>query len=273
MEQEQVYKYDAQKHELEISGKSITALDMERIQLLNFPVVYHINIHDTSITELPNIVDYQLIMPKMNNVTSIAVVNSNLTNINVQFVCAFSRLKTLDLHNNQITEISDDFLYSDNTRNIEILNLSHNELKAIPEVFERLQFLIYIDFSYNKLTKLPKSLAYYTGLNRNIIIILNNNLFREIPIFLLKPQKNINPKLIRFVHDMANNNMMRKFKTTILPKILHSLALIPNSILGYMLYNHMIHINNMHLTYNDITPDDIEDLSIFSLPIILQLMT
>lgn len=199
----ETYKYDAEKHILEISGKSITALDISRIQALNAPAVYHINIHDTAIADLPNLFNYPMLMTKLEHVTSLAVINSDLISIPVHFVGAFPALKILNLQNNQIATIPVelfDGVFLENLANLDLFNISNNQLTNIPEEFANIRYLTHINLGNNKLTTLPQSLAYYANLNRKITINLRDNYFREIPLFLLKPQKNVDKNLVDFIN-------------------------------------------------------------------------
>lgn len=194
----EIYSYDAKTYTLEITGNAITALDMTRIQELNAPAVYTINIHDTSIKELPNMFIYPMLMLKWENVTSIALPNNALTTLPSNFVGAFPQLKQLNLQNNKIATIPTelfDGVYLENMANLELLNMSNNALTHIPDEFAKLKYLILIDFSNNRLTSLPQSLAYYSQLYRRVLINLNKNEFREIPLFLLKPLQNYSKKI------------------------------------------------------------------------------
>jgi len=216
------YEYDEKTHTLEISGESITALDIERIRGLNPNAVYKIYIHDTLITDLPNLFNYVNVLSMFENVDTLQLPNNKLTTIPTIFVGALPRLKRIDLENNKITHIPTelfDGIYIENLQNVEILNLSNNELTEVPDAFSKLPYLVYIDFSNNKLSALPTSLDYYSRLNRRIGINLNNNKFHDIPLFLLKPQENINDTLKHIVYSITHSFKWKKNLTTILSKI------------------------------------------------------
>ncbi|XP_012728550.2 protein flightless-1 homolog [Fundulus heteroclitus] len=79
-------------------------------------------------------------------------------------------LSVLDLSYNQLTEIPRDL---ENSRNMLVLNLSHNGIESIPnQLFINLTDLLYLDLSDNKLDSLPPQMRRLVHLQT---LILNNN--------------------------------------------------------------------------------------------------
>ena len=75
-----------------------------------------------------------------------------------------------DLSFNQLTEIPRDL---ENSKNMLVLNLSHNGIDAIPnQLFINLTDLLYLDLSDNKLDSLPPQMRRLVHLQT---LILNNN--------------------------------------------------------------------------------------------------
>lgn len=75
-----------------------------------------------------------------------------------------------DLSYNQLTEIPRDL---ENSRNMLVLNLSHNSIDSIPnQLFINLTDLLYLDLSDNKLDSLPPQMRRLVHLQT---LILNNN--------------------------------------------------------------------------------------------------
>lgn len=75
-----------------------------------------------------------------------------------------------DLSYNQLTEIPRDL---ENSRNMLVLNLSHNGIDSIPnQLFINLTDLLYLDLSDNKLDSLPPQMRRLVHLQT---LILNNN--------------------------------------------------------------------------------------------------
>lgn len=75
-----------------------------------------------------------------------------------------------DLSHNQLTEIPRDL---ENSRNMLVLNLSHNGIDSIPnQLFINLTDLLYLDLSDNKLDSLPPQMRRLVHLQT---LILNNN--------------------------------------------------------------------------------------------------
>lgn len=75
-----------------------------------------------------------------------------------------------DLSYNQLTEIPRDL---ENSRNMLVLNLSHNGIDSIPnQLFINLTDLLYLDLSDNKLDSLPPQMRRLVHLQN---LILNNN--------------------------------------------------------------------------------------------------
>ena len=210
------YDYDGKTRTLEITGESITALDIERIRRLSVNNVYKIYIHNTSITDLPNLFNDVNVLSMFENVNILKLSNNKkLTTIQAAFVGAFPRLKQLEMTNNKITHIPTELfsgVYLRNLKNLELFNLSNNELTEVPEEFSKLPYLVYIDFSHNELSALPTSLEYYSRLNRRIVLNLNNNNFNTIPLFLLKPQEDVNPFLITAIETIR----LQKFSLNML---------------------------------------------------------
>lgn len=75
-----------------------------------------------------------------------------------------------DLSYNQLTEIPRDL---ENSRNMLVLNLSHNSIDSIPnQLFINLTDLLYLDLSDNKLDSLPPQMRRLVHLQT---LVLNNN--------------------------------------------------------------------------------------------------
>ena len=75
-----------------------------------------------------------------------------------------------DLSFNQLTEVPRDL---ENSRNMLVLNLSHNAMEAIPnQLFINLTNLLYLDLGDNKLDSLPPQMRRLVHLQT---LVLNNN--------------------------------------------------------------------------------------------------
>ena len=75
-----------------------------------------------------------------------------------------------DLSFNQLTEVPRDL---ENSRNMLVLNLSHNAMEAIPnQLFINLTDLLYLDLGDNKLDSLPPQMRRLVHLQT---LVLNNN--------------------------------------------------------------------------------------------------
>lgn len=75
-----------------------------------------------------------------------------------------------DLSYNQLSEIPRDL---ENSRNMLVLNLSHNGIDSIPnQLFINLTDLLYLDLSDNKLDSLPPQMRRLVHLQT---LVLNNN--------------------------------------------------------------------------------------------------
>lgn len=75
-----------------------------------------------------------------------------------------------DLSYNQLSEVPRDL---ENSRNMLVLNLSHNTMEAIPnQLFINLTDLLYLDLGDNKLDSLPPQMRRLVHLQT---LILNNN--------------------------------------------------------------------------------------------------
>lgn len=88
----------------------------------------------------------------------------------IQVIQNHSHFPTKDLSYNQLTEIPRDL---ENSRNMLVLNLSHNGIDSIPnQLFINLTDLLYLDLSDNKLDSLPPQMRRLVHLQT---LILNNN--------------------------------------------------------------------------------------------------
>lgn len=86
-----------------------------------------------------------------------------------------ANLRTLDLSNNQLTEIPASI---GNLPRLQYLILRHNQLTTLPETIGELTNLTYLDLSHNKIESIPADIG---ALSKVRVLSLNHNLLSTIP--------------------------------------------------------------------------------------------
>ncbi|XP_045074645.1 protein flightless-1 homolog, partial [Coregonus clupeaformis] len=125
----------------------------------------HLSVSHNSLTtlhgELSSLPNLRAVVARANNLKNCGVPDD---------IFQLDDLSVLDLSFNQLTEIPRDL---ENSKNMLVLNLSHNSIDAIPnQLFINLTDLLYLDLSDNKLDSLPPQMRRLVHLQT---LILNNN--------------------------------------------------------------------------------------------------
>uniref|UniRef100_A0A8C5DZ40 FLII actin remodeling protein n=1 Tax=Gouania willdenowi TaxID=441366 RepID=A0A8C5DZ40_GOUWI len=134
-------------------------------ELASLQKLEHLSLSHNSLTtlhgELSSLPNLRAVVARANNLKNSGVPDD---------IFQLDDLSVLDLSYNQLTEIPRDL---ENSRNMLVLNLSHNSIDAIPnQLFINLTDLLYLDLSDNKLDSLPPQMRRLVHLQT---LILNNN--------------------------------------------------------------------------------------------------
>ena len=121
-----------------------------------------------------------------NNVIELSIASPNLTVIKESDFKGFFKLKQLNISGGRAA--IDEHAFDDIKDNVEMINLSDNQLQTIPEnVFTNLTRLKYLEFNYNKLTRLNGSLfrnlpkLNIVKFEYNKISDIDDNVFQNVP--------------------------------------------------------------------------------------------
>ncbi|KAJ3600913.1 hypothetical protein NHX12_031886 [Muraenolepis orangiensis] len=125
----------------------------------------HLSVSHNSLTtlhgELSSLPNLRAVVARANNLKNSGVPDD---------IFQLDDLSVLDLSFNQLTEVPRDL---ENSRNMLVLNLSHNGMEAIPnQLFINLTDLLYLDLGDNKLDSLPPQMRRLVHLQT---LVLNNN--------------------------------------------------------------------------------------------------
>ncbi|XP_060882719.1 protein flightless-1 homolog isoform X1 [Labrus mixtus] len=134
-------------------------------ELASLQKLEHLSVSHNSLTtlhgELSSLPNLRAVVARANNLKNSGVPDD---------IFQLDDLSVLDLSFNQLTEIPRDL---ENSKNMLVLNLSHNGIDAIPnQLFINLTDLLYLDLSDNKLDSLPPQMRRLVHLQT---LILNNN--------------------------------------------------------------------------------------------------
>uniref|UniRef100_A0A665WSH1 FLII actin remodeling protein n=1 Tax=Echeneis naucrates TaxID=173247 RepID=A0A665WSH1_ECHNA len=134
-------------------------------ELASLQKLEHLSVSHNSLTtlhgELSSLPNLRAVVARANNLKNSGVPDD---------IFQLDDLSVLDLSYNQLTEIPRDL---ENSRNMLVLNLSHNSIELIPnQLFINLTDLLYLDLSDNKLDSLPPQMRRLVHLQT---LILNNN--------------------------------------------------------------------------------------------------
>ncbi|KAI4822802.1 hypothetical protein KUCAC02_008330 [Chaenocephalus aceratus] len=134
-------------------------------ELASLQKLEHLSVSHNSLTtlhgELSSLPNLRAVVARANNLKNSGVPDD---------IFQLDDLSVLDLSFNQLTEIPRDL---ENSRNMLVLNLSHNGIDAIPnQLFINLTDLLYLDLSDNKLDSLPPQMRRLVHLQT---LTLNNN--------------------------------------------------------------------------------------------------
>ncbi|CAL9693740.1 unnamed protein product [Knipowitschia caucasica] len=134
-------------------------------ELASLQKLEHLSVSHNSLTtlhgELSGLPNLRAVVARANNLKNSGVPDD---------IFQLDDLSVLDLSFNQLTEIPRDL---ENSRNMLVLNLSHNGIDSIPnQLFINLTDLLYLDLSDNKLDSLPPQMRRLVHLQT---LILNNN--------------------------------------------------------------------------------------------------
>ncbi|MEH1867482.1 MAG: COR domain-containing protein [Nostoc sp.] len=160
--------------ELDLSGKSLTTLPAEIVQLTN---LRSLNLMSNQLSSLPPE------FGKLANLRSLYLHNNHLSSLPPEFG-QLTNLQSLYLHNNhlsslppefgQLTNLQSLYLYSNQLSslppefgqltNLQTLNLHNNQLSSLPPEFGQLINLQYLYFDKNQLSSLPPEIVQLTKL-------------------------------------------------------------------------------------------------------------
>ncbi|CAB1447708.1 unnamed protein product [Pleuronectes platessa] len=134
-------------------------------ELASLQKLEHLSVSHNSLTtlhgELSSLPNLRAVVARANNLKNSGVPDD---------IFQLDDLSVLDLSFNQLTEIPRDL---ENSRNMLVLNLSHNGIDSIPnQLFINLTDLLYLDLSDNKLDSLPPQMRRLVHLQT---LVLNNN--------------------------------------------------------------------------------------------------
>ncbi|XP_077590146.1 protein flightless-1 homolog [Stigmatopora nigra] len=134
-------------------------------ELSSLQKLEHLSVSHNSLTTLHGE------LSSLPNLRAVVARGNNLKNSGVpDDIFQLDDLSVLDLSYNQLTEVPVDL---ENSRNMLVLNLSHNGIDSIPnQLFINLTDLLYLDLSDNKLDSLPPQMRRLVHLQT---LILNNN--------------------------------------------------------------------------------------------------
>ncbi len=121
--------------------------------------------------------------------------NNHLSELHTASFRGLRRLKTLNLYNVQIEELSENVA---KLKRLEIIDLYHNDLRFLPDKFYKLKRLKTLAVSHNRLWKLPEKIDQMGFLNTlyvhhnklsdlpalpasMILLHINNNRFKDLP--------------------------------------------------------------------------------------------
>uniref|UniRef100_A0AAQ6A0N2 Protein flightless-1 homolog n=1 Tax=Amphiprion ocellaris TaxID=80972 RepID=A0AAQ6A0N2_AMPOC len=197
-------------------------------ELASLQKLEHLSVSHNSLTtlhgELSSLPNLRAVVARANNLKNSGVPDD---------IFQLDDLSVLDLSYNQLTEIPRDL---ENSRNMLVLNLSHNTIDCIPnQLFINLTDLLYLDLSDNKLDSLPPQMRRLVHLQT---LILNNNplmhaqLRRQLPAMVAlqtlhlrntqRTQSNMPTSLEGLTHladvDLSCNDLTR------VPECLYSLG-------------------------------------------------
>uniref|UniRef100_A0A8C5BF54 FLII actin remodeling protein n=1 Tax=Gadus morhua TaxID=8049 RepID=A0A8C5BF54_GADMO len=134
-------------------------------ELASLQKLEHLSVSHNSLTtlhgELSSLPNLRAVVARANNLKNSGVPDD---------IFQLDDLSVLDLSFNQLTEVPRDL---ENSRNMLVLNLSHNAMEAIPnQLFINLTDLLYLDLGDNKLDSLPPQMRRLVHLQT---LVLNNN--------------------------------------------------------------------------------------------------
>jgi hypothetical protein len=137
---------------------------------------------------------------KNRRVEDLLLGNNKLSNLNMASFRGLRKLRTLNLYNVQIEELSENVKL---LRRLEIIDLYHNDLRYLPKKIYKLKRLKTLAVSHNRLWKLPEKLYkleklkdFYVHHNKlstlpelpqNVVLLhFNNNRFKDLPQSITK---------------------------------------------------------------------------------------
>ena len=174
----------------------------------------------------------------------ILYLDSNKFNIIPNYIYYLKKLVLLDMSNNLITYIDDNFCW--NFSNLKVLNLSGNRLKFIPSSIRYMINLQCLSFAKNELTSIPNELIYVKYLKKlniswNKIQLIEPNIFSEL--FSLE-ELYCNNNLLT---NLENINNYRVFDSIINLKILD---LSHNLFQDFLVFRQLQSLEKINVSYN-----------------------
>ena len=133
-------QFDANR---EINFQSLTEALREPLR------VYHLNLADQNLQTVPREI---LEMP---NLISLDLSGNAIKSLEGVDFSSLKKLQYLEMADNQLREIPEDFIQNLPVQELILLNLNSNSLRAIPESINRLTFLEELLLANNKLQNLP----------------------------------------------------------------------------------------------------------------------
>lgn len=138
------------------SNNTLMMINLTRTELVEIP---------EGLKKLSSLTVLRVDQSRLSNVSSRAfaglhleelrLVNANISQLMPEAFAGLDKLKTLDLHGNQLKEIPKGIFQP--LRNLEVLDIGHNILsKLLPTYFSDLAKLINVNVSHNGLTEYPR---------------------------------------------------------------------------------------------------------------------
>ncbi|MEH2117199.1 COR domain-containing protein [Nostoc sp.] len=223
--------------ELDLSGKGLTTLPREIVQLTN---LRSLNLYGNQLSSLPPEIG------QLTNLRSLDLSSNQLSSLPPEIV-QLTNLQTLKLSGNQLSSLPPEFRQLTNLQtlnlsgnqlsslppeiiqftNLQILNLSYNQLSSLPPEIVQLTNLQTLNLSYNQLSSLPPEIVQLTNLQT---LNLSGNQLSSLPpefrqltnlqtLYLYNNQLSSLPPEIRQLTDLRSLNLYNNQLSSLPPEI------------------------------------------------------